>query len=92
MQTIEQEGRAIVRGFMEPTKPDPDAMVNHATIFLIDYENALHSPHAGVDHILAAYGHKELAIINGASEAALDAEGFRIRQEWARTYDRRRDK
>jgi hypothetical protein len=84
--TFAQSAQHAVREFHGVLEADPDSMVNCSMLFLIDYEHALNWKHTDEDMFLAAYYHRALAIMHGASEKALDAEAYRLRQEWARKW------
>jgi hypothetical protein len=84
--TFEKAAHQAIRDFHGTLEADPDSMVNYSLLFLIDYEYALNWKHTDADMFLAAYSHRALAIMHGASEKALDMEAYRLRQEWARKW------
>jgi hypothetical protein len=67
--------------------PDADSFEWFTAIFLIDYEQALSNPDTTEAKFVNAYAYKARAEQQGASVAHLDAEGYRLRQEWAKRYD-----
>lgn len=82
-KTYEEEAREAIRGFHDRADDTEDARENYTLMFLADYGRALNWKYTEPDTFLGAYAHRELAVMNGASEAYLDAEAYKLRQEWA---------
>jgi hypothetical protein len=88
--TFEQQAEVEINAVLsfEPAAPDEDKATWYAALFLMDYRLALNSPNTTGEHFLAAYGNRALSIRHckpdemAGRREALDAEAFRLRQEW----------
>lgn len=88
--TFEQQAEADIEAVLcfDPAVPDEDKATWYAALFLMDYRLALNSSSTTEDHFIAAYGNRALSIrycqpdeMSGRRDA-LDAEAYRLRQEW----------
>ena len=82
-RTYEQIARAVVLPMHTGLIPQVEARIHYADLFLIDYERALNGIRTSPEAFIAAYNHKVLAIMHGASADRLDLDAYAVRQAWA---------
>ena len=86
LQTFEDQARESMCGLDGP--PTMAAAEHYTRFFLMDYAKALAGQSVGAVAFIKAYTYKIRALQNGATIEFLDEEGYRMRQEWARLFDK----